>query len=267
MKNVLQWIKRNKLKLTVPLCIAAVLLAAFFYGGNSPSQSGDTAKSSSFTESLISTDSSVSAKSESDGNSDKTESDGFDSLSDNESDSAVSPSKGSSAVGSLTAEKDKYQTDPVPEGKPEPVEPEDAAVTAKTYHCTISISCASILNNMSLCNPEKVELIPSDGWILKPTKVAFKEGESVFDVLRHVCTEKKIHLEFSWTPIYNSAYIEGINNLYELDAGDLSGWMYKVNGWFPNYGCSRYQLKDGDTVCLVYTCDCGNDVGGGYAVN
>ena len=38
-----------------------------------------------------------------------------------------------------------------------------------------------------------------------------------------------------------------------------------VNGWFPNYGCSRYGLKDGDVICWVYTCDLGNDVGGGYA--
>ncbi len=38
--------------------------------------------------------------------------------------------------------------------------------------------------------------------------------------------------------------------------------MYKVNGWFPNYGCSRYQLKAGDEIEWVYTCDLGNDVGG-----
>ena len=55
-------------------------------------------------------------------------------------------------------------------------------------------------------------------------------------------------MEFEDTPMYNSAYIEGINNLYEFDCGELSGWMYKVNGWFPNYGCSRYQLKEGDTI-------------------
>ena len=62
--------------------------------------------------------------------------------------------------------------------------------------------------------------------------------------------------------MYNSAYIEGINNLYEFDCGELSGWMYKVNGWFPNYGCSRYQLKEGDVIEWVYTCDLGVDVGG-----
>ena len=60
-------------------------------------------------------------------------------------------------------------------------------------------------------------------------------------------------------------YIEGINNLYEFDVGNTSGWMYKVNGWFPNYGCSRYQLQNGDVIEWVYTCDLGDDVGGGYA--
>ena len=55
------------------------------------------------------------------------------------------------------------------------------------------------------------------------------------------------------------------HNLYEFDVGNKSGWMYKVNGWFPNYGCSRYQLKDGDVIEWVYTCDLGDDVGGGYA--
>ena len=90
----------------------------------------------------------------------------------------------------------------------------------------------------------------------------FTEGESVFDVLKRVCRENKIHMEFSETPVYQSAYIEGIGNFYEFDCGEGSGWMYRVNGEFPNYGCSRYTLADGDTVEWVYTCDFGADVGG-----
>ena len=161
--------------------------------------------------------------------------------------------------------KDKYLTDPVPEGKPAPVEPEDAEVSDTEYTCTLSISCATILDNMDLCKEEKRELVPEDGWILKPMTVTFYEGESVFNILQRTCKQQKIHMEFENTPIYNSAYIEGINNLYEFDVGNTSGWMYKVNGWFPNYGCSRYQLKDGDVIEWVYTCDLGDDVGGGYA--
>ena len=123
---------------------------------------------------------------------------------------------------------------------------------------------AQILDNMDLCNKEKRELVPEDGWILKPMTVTFYEGESVFNILQRTCKQQKIHMEFENTPIYNSAYIEGINNLYEFDVGNTSGWMYKVNGWFPNYGCSRYQLKDGDVIEWVYTCDLGKDVGGDY---
>ncbi len=163
--------------------------------------------------------------------------------------------------------KDKYNTDPVPEGKPNPVEPEDQEVDkGKSYTCTFSIECSTILNNLDQLDPDKLEMVPSNGIILAKTTVTFYEGESVFDVLQRVCKQKGIHLESSWTPIYNSAYIEGIHNLYEFDCGSLSGWMYRVNGWYPNYGSSRYQLKDGDVVEWRFTCDLGNDIGGGYAV-
>ena len=158
--------------------------------------------------------------------------------------------------------KDKYDTDPVPEGKPMPVEPENQEVNnKKAYTCTFSIECSTILNNLPDLDPDKRELVPSDGVILAPTKVTFYEGESVYDVLQRVCKENGIHMEASWTPVYNSAYVEGIHNLYEFDCGALSGWMYAVDGWYPNYGCSRYQLKDGEKVEWRYTCDLGRDVG------
>lgn len=162
--------------------------------------------------------------------------------------------------------KDKYLTDPVPEGKPVPVEPQDAVISDEAKTCTLSVRCDTILDNMDWLDPEKVELVPEDGVIFPATNVTFYEGESVFNVLCREMKQHKIHLEFNNTPMYNSAYIEGINNLYEFDCGELSGWMYKVNGWFPNYGCSRYQLKDGDVVEWVYTCDLGVDVGGYYSV-
>ena len=158
-------------------------------------------------------------------------------------------------------EQDAYHTDPVPEGKPAPVEPQETEVAEQTYSCTISISCATILNNMDQCDPVKAELVPADGWLLQPMTVSFWEGESVFDVLLQTCMDHKLHMEYMDTPMYNSAYIEGIGNLYEFDVGPLSGWMYSVNGWFPNYGCSRYALQDGDVIEWVYTCDLGADVG------
>lgn len=182
-------------------------------------------------------------------------------------DSSYTSSSGSSSNrvysdGSQTG-KDAYLTDPIPVGKPMPVEPENQTVnTSKTLRCTFSIECSTILNNLDQLEPDKLEMVPSNGTILAATTVTFSEGESVFDVLQRLCREKNIHLESSWTPIYNSAYIEGIHNLYEFDCGSLSGWMYRVNGWYPNYGCSRYQLQDGDRVEWRFTCDLGNDIGG-----
>lgn len=177
--------------------------------------------------------------------------------------SAVTETGGRVYSDGKATEQDKYLTDPIPEGKPVPVEPEDAEIdTSKTHTCTFSIDCATILNNMADLDPEKVELVPADGTILATTTVTFSEGESVFDVLQRVCIDNGIHMEASWTPMYNSAYVEGIHNLYEFDCGNESGWMYSVNGWYPNYGCSRYQLAQGDTVQWRYTCQgLGKDVG------
>jgi hypothetical protein len=166
------------------------------------------------------------------------------------------------AVTGSDAEQDQYQTDPVPAGRPAPVEPQDAVVTGCKLTCTISVSCKTILDNIKLLNEDKWELVPKDGVIFAAKTVTFYAGESAFNVLQREMKKAGIQMEYENTPLYNSAYIEGINNLYEFDAGELSGWMYEVNGWFPNYGCSRYQLKDGDVIQWVYTCDLGKDVGG-----
>ncbi len=135
----------------------------------------------------------------------------------------------------------------------------------KNLSCTLSVTCNTVFDNISWMDPEKLQIVPEDGVIYPEKTVVFFEGESVFDLLLREMKNNKIHMEFENTPIYNTSYIEGIGNLYEFDCGELSGWMYKVNGHFPNYGCSLYKLKDGDKVEWVYTCDLGVDVGGGYA--
>jgi len=158
--------------------------------------------------------------------------------------------------------KDKYKTDPVPEGKPQPAEPQEQDVDKeKKLSCTFLINCNTILDNLDKFNKAKTDILPSGGVIYKKKTVTFYAGESVFDVLLRETQANKIHMEFVNTPMYNSAYIEGIANLYEFDCGELSGWMYNVNGWYPNYGCSRYEIKEGDTIEWRYTCDLGRDLG------
>ena len=46
--------------------------------------------------------------------------------------------------------------------------------------------------------------------------------------------------------------------------GNLSGWLYRVNGAFADVGCSQYRLQEGDAVEWMYTTDLGKDVGNSY---
>lgn len=169
------------------------------------------------------------------------------------------------AEPSTAAKAPGYKTDPIPSGKPEPVEPQEQTVAPVQKTITLSVNCATVFDNMKKLKAGKEEILPDDGNILPPTAVVINEGESVFDVLVRVCKDNKIHMEYKWTPIYNSAYIMGIGNLYEFDCGGNSGWMYKVDDWFPNYGCSRYVLEGGENVQFLYTCKLGYDIGGGAA--
>lgn len=144
--------------------------------------------------------------------------------------------------------------------KPESEEPQTQDTNK---YCTLEIRCDTILDNMENLEPGLEGYVPSNGTILSTTRMAFTEGETVFDVLNRACSSLGIQIEYSWTPMYNSYYIEGINHLYEFSCGNESGWMYKVNGWFPNYGCSSYTLQDGDVIVWCYTCNgLGADVGG-----
>lgn len=158
---------------------------------------------------------------------------------------------------------------PVPENAPDsqkpqpetPAQPPEEAGSAEPV-CTLSIRCDTIWENPDQLDSSKAGLVPEDGVLYAETTCAFAQGESVFDLLLRETRSAGLHLEFVNTPVYGSAYIEGIGNLYEFDCGPLSGWVYSVNGAFPNYGCSKYTLQDGDQVVWQYTCDLGADVGG-----
>ena len=118
-----------------------------------------------------------------------------------------------------------------------------------------------MVDTSKLENPAVAPFVPDDGVILAVTEMEYTPGESVFDVLLRATMERGIHMEFRDDNMYSGKYIEGINYLYEMDGGPLSGWMYKVNGQFPNYGCAAFQVKDCDAIVWMYTCDLGMDVG------
>lgn len=124
--------------------------------------------------------------------------------------------------------------------------------------CTIMVECSTILDNMDKLDKSVKEHVPQDGIIMGKKEVDFYKNENVYDVLKRELKNQGILMEASFTG--SSAYIEGIDNFYEFSCGDLSGWMYCVNGEYPNVGCSEYQVKDGDEIEWHYTCDLGEDL-------
>ncbi len=138
---------------------------------------------------------------------------------------------------------------------------EETVPIPERHICTIEIRCDTVKDTSKLENQAVAPYVPASGVILETAEIEFTLGESVFDILLRAAGERNIHMEFRSDSVYGGKYIEGINYLYEMDGGALSGWMYKVNGQFPNYGCDSFKVKDGDAIVWMYTCDLGMDVG------
>ena len=133
--------------------------------------------------------------------------------------------------------------------------------TGEENICFLAIDCATILNNLENLNSDKADILPTDGIILEKTEISFASGETVYDLLIRVCKEKEIQTEATWSPMFDSYYINGIGNIYELDCGEMSGWMFCVNGEFPSVGCNQYEIAVGDVIEFRYSCDWGADIG------
>lgn len=116
---------------------------------------------------------------------------------------------------------------------------------------TMAIRCDTVAD-------KKAAHIPENGVILDKTEFEIESGDTVYDILLDAAAEYRIHIETSGAT--DTVYVEGIGNIYEMDFGDLSGWMYFVNGSSPNVGCGEYTLSDGDKIEWHYTCDIGKDL-------
>ncbi len=99
------------------------------------------------------------------------------------------------------------------------------------------------------------------GYVLRETEVDLNKGDSVWDITKRVLDENRIGYDYNFTKKYNSVYVESIDGDGEFDHGPDSGWMYNVNGDYPNYGASKYSLRNGDRIQWRYTTNLGEDLG------
>lgn len=80
----------------------------------------------------------------------------------------------------------------------------------------------------------------------KKFSLAEYEGSTAFDLLAGLCSENGWDIEGS------GSYVSAINGLAEFDAGSQSGWMYSVNGRYPEIPAGDYVLKKNDKVVWRY---------------
>ena len=160
--------------------------------------------------------------------------------------------------------------------KPSTTAPITQTTTKMKKYCTVRIECNTIYDNLSKLKEGKKDFLPSSGVILDNVEVELSGGESAFDVIKKACEENVctdnckyckangVQIEYTYTPAFNNYYIEGIHQIYEKDCGTQSGWMYSVNGNFPDEGSSSYTVSSGDVIVFSFTCNMGEDIGNYY---
>ncbi len=136
----------------------------------------------------------------------------------------------------------------------------------KTYDCQVNIdgSIAAkkiIMEKSDTPDPEpkdeKVDLYIKGykGVILNESDVVINKNESALSLTTRRLDAHGIKYE------NRKGYIASIDNQSEFDKGKGSGWMFSVNGKFPDVGARSVRLKDGDSIKWLYTEDLGADIG------
>ena len=129
---------------------------------------------------------------------------------------------------------------------------EATTTTASNVTCTVTIECKSILGNTDKLKAGHETYVPNNGIMLSSYSVTVKNGATAFDAIKQACSSNGISMNTT-TSSYGY-YIAGFNNIDEKDCGSSSGWNYYVNGSMPNKSCSKYAVKNGDSIVFSYTC-------------
>ena len=112
---------------------------------------------------------------------------------------------------------------------------------------TLTIRCDAVSG--------RADHIPENGIILSETDFEIEKGDTVQDILIEAAKAHTIKLNTD-----GNGYISGIASVHEFDFGDLSGWIYTVNGESASVGCDQFTLNDGDRISWLYTLELGQDI-------
>lgn len=118
---------------------------------------------------------------------------------------------------------------------------------------TVSADCSAALTAIDRID-EKINplsVIPEDGAVIAETVITVEEGASAFDALVAAAREQRVAVDYVGS--FYGVYVRGIGYICEFGFGDMSGWIYKVNGESPDVSAGEYVLSEGDRVEFIYT--------------
>ena len=94
----------------------------------------------------------------------------------------------------------------------------------------------------------------TEAWILPTVVRDLPEGTTAFEVFKQVLAAN------GYTYDAKGSYVRAViapdgTKVAELSKGQYSGWMYRVNGEFPDTYMGAYELEDGDVIEVLFTAD------------
>ena len=114
-------------------------------------------------------------------------------------------------------------------------------------------------------NPETITVTfqlhtDTEAWILPTVVRDLPEGTTAFDVFKQVLAAN------GYTYDAKGSYVQAVTapdgtKVAELSKGQYSGWMYRVNGEFPDTYMGTYELEDGDGIEVFFTADYTKEAG------
>ncbi len=94
----------------------------------------------------------------------------------------------------------------------------------------------------------------TDAWILPTVIRDLPEGTTAFDVFKQVLAANGYTYDAKGSYVMSVTAPDG-TKVAELSKGQYSGWMYRVNGEFPDTHMGAYALEDGDGIEVFFTAD------------
>ena len=112
---------------------------------------------------------------------------------------------------------------------------------------TVTIECKTL----ETVDKDLMDSVSDNGVMLSDTEIEIAEDKTVIDLL----TEMGIDF------LLSGNLIDSINGLATGDGGEMSGWLFTINGEFPTESADQVVVNDGDKIAFLFTCDWGEDVG------